>query len=173
MTMCFSKVPFLAVALGGVAIAAAMAEAPAAAAPKKPFAFAEGVVARPYQKVWSAVILASNRKKGERPLPAPPELEAFVPKLSSFFGYDQFEVLGSAMKVMDEQVERWLVPTQNFWLCARANQEAGTYRLKMELFHDKRRLLNAEAMLGPKSPLFIRGPMHPRGQVIIVFEVIP
>lgn len=171
--MCFSKAPFLAVAFAFAAASGAAAESPILTAPRKPFAFSGGGVAPVDEKVWSAVVLARNLKKGEHPVDVAPELAPFVPKLSKFFGYDQFEVLGAATKIMDEQTERWLVPTQNFWVCAKATREAGGYRLKMEFFHDKRRLLETEAMLGPKSPLFIRGPMHARGQIIVVFEVKP
>ena len=171
--MCSSKVPFLALAWAFTGAIAAVAEPPILTAPKKPFAFSGNGVAAADEKVWSAVVLASNLKKGDRPVAVAPELAPFVPKLSKFFGYDQFEVLGSATKIMDEKAERWLVPTKNFWVCARTTREAEGYRLKMEFFHDTRRLLEAEAMLGPKSPLFIRGPMHARGQIIVVFEVKP
>jgi hypothetical protein len=126
-----------------------------------------------HEKVWSAVVLASNAKKGEHPGEVAPELAPFVQKLSKFFGYNQFEVLGSATKTMDGQTERWLVPTQNFWVGAKATREGGKYRLNMEFYHDQRLLLETVAMLGPKSPIFIRGPMHPRGQLIVVFEVKP
>ena len=63
-------------------------------------------------KVWSAVVLASNAKKGEQPKVPPTEIGPYVPKLGKFFGYNQFEILGSATKVMDGQVERWLSLTQ-------------------------------------------------------------
>lgn len=124
-------------------------------------------------KVWSAVVLASSLKKGEQAKPTPRELAPFVPKLSSFFGYDQFEILGSAVKSIDGQTERWLVPTPNFWVGARAVRDGSGYRLNLEFFHDKRRLLETNARLGPNSPLFVRGPVHARGQLIMVFEIKP
>lgn len=122
-------------------------------------------------KVWSAVILASNAKKGEHPKVPPSEIAPYVPKLGKFFGCDQFEILGSATKAMDGQVERWLVPMQNFWLGAKATRQTSGYLLDLEFFHDKRRILETTATLGPRSPLFIRGPMCARGQLIMVFEV--
>jgi len=129
--------------------------------------------ARAEDKVWSAVVLASMVKKGEQPKPAPAELARFVPKLSSFFGYEQFEVLGSAVQSIDGKTERWLVPTPNFWVGAKAVREGVGYRLNLEFFQDKRRLLETNAKLGPNSPLFVRGPMHARGQLIVVFEIKP
>ncbi len=124
-------------------------------------------------KVWSAVILATNAKRGEKPREVPPELAPYSAKLGKIFGCDQFEVLGSATKAMDGQNERWLVPSQNFWVGAKALREGDGYRLKLEMFHDKRRIVETEAKLGSRSPLFIRGPMHERGQLIVVFEIRP
>jgi hypothetical protein len=122
-------------------------------------------------KVWSAVVLASKPAKGREAKQPPAELAAFSDKLTKVFGYDQFEILGSAMKAMDQQNERWLVPSQNFWVGARARKDGGNYHLNIEFFHDKRRIVETEAKLGVGSPLFIRGPMHPRGQLIVVFAV--
>ena len=122
-------------------------------------------------KVWSAVVLASNPDKGKAAKQPPAEIAPFAAKLTKVFGYSQFEILGSATKSMDAQNERWLVPSQNFWVGATARNEGGSYHLNLEFFHDKRRIVETEAKLGLGSPLFIRGPMHQRGQLIVVFEV--
>lgn len=155
-----------------MAAAAATAETPGTLAPRKPFAFTPGA-APAHDKVWSAVVLASNPARGVKPAEPPPELAPFAGKLAKFFGYSQFELLGAATKAMDGHDERWLVPTQNFWVGARAKREGAGYRINLEFFHDDRRLLATEAMLGPKSPLIIRGPVHARGQILMVFEVKP
>lgn len=124
-------------------------------------------------KIWSAVILASDAKRGDQPKPPPPELAPFAARLAKVFTYQQFEILGSATKELDGQKERWLVPTQNFWFGATARRRGTGYHLNLEFFHDRRRIVETEAMLGPLSPLFIRGPMHERGQIIVVFEIRP
>lgn len=136
-------------------------------------AFLATVAGGAEEKVWSALVLASNARKGEQPKAAPSEIAAYVPTLGKFFGCNQFEILGSATKAMDGQTERWLVPTQNFWVGAKATRQTSGYLLDLEFFHDKRRILKAQAQLGPKSPLFVRGPMHARGQLIMVFEIKP
>lgn len=169
--MCSNRASLVAVTLSVLTLAGAVAQPSILTTPRKPFAFSGGVPAGPQDNVWSGVVLASNPKKGERAMAPPPELAPFASRLSKVFGYGQFELLGSATKTMDEASERWLVPTPNFWVCARATREGGGYRLNLEFFHDKRRLLGMETMLGPKSPVFIRGPVHTRGQVIVVFEV--
>lgn len=132
-----------------------------------------GAPANADEKVWSAVVLASKVKKGVNPKPAPVELAPFTERLSRFLDYDQFEILGTATRPMDGQSERWLVPTQNFWVGATATRTRTGYRLHLEFFHDKRLLVETDAVLGPKSPLFVRGPMCSRGQLLVVFQVVP
>ncbi len=124
-------------------------------------------------KVWCGVILASSPKKGEQAKQAPAEIAPYAKRLSKVFNYDQFEIIGSATKAMDNQTERWLVPTQNFWVGAHATRVSDGYQLRLEFYHDKRLLVETEAKLGVGSPLFVRGPLHERGQIILVFEVKP
>jgi hypothetical protein len=171
--MCSSKVPSLALACAFIATGGTLAQPPVHTDPKKPFDFSVPGRAAVGDKVWSAVVLASNVKSGQRAAPVAPELAPYVARLSKFFGYDQFEVLGSTTKVIEGPAEHWLVPTPNFWVGATATRKGGIYRMNMEFFHDKRRLFEAEFMLDTKSPVFIRGPVHVRGQVIMVFEVKP
>ncbi len=127
------------------------------------------------EKVWTAVLLATNAAK---PKPVPPQLAAACAGLQRILKYNQFEILGSTTNVMDEREESWMVPSDNFWLRVKARRGSaadgiGTYLLDLELFHDKRPLVETEAKLGPSSPLFIRGPVHSTGQVLIVLMVQP
>lgn len=124
-------------------------------------------------KIWSAVVISSNTEKPGDP-PAP--LRAVADRLKRIVGYNDFQILGSATKEIDEQSECWLVPTAHFSLkikARRANAKAarGGYLINVHLYHDKRQLLETEAMLAPDSPLFIRGPLHARGQLLIVLKV--
>lgn len=124
-------------------------------------------------KIWSAVVLATNPSSPKDP---PPELREFAPRLKRVFGYSQFQLIGAASEKIDEKHESWLVPSQSFWLSAKArravSKEArGGYLLNLQLFQDKRPLLETEAKLAPGSPLFIRGPQYGQGQLIIVLQV--
>ena len=124
-------------------------------------------------KIWSAVVLATNPPTPKDP---PPELREFTARLKRVFGYSQFELIGAAAEKIDEQNESWLVPSQSFWLSvkarrAMAKEARGGYLLNLQLFHDKRPLLETEAKLAPGSPLFIRGPEYGHGQLIIVLQV--
>jgi hypothetical protein len=133
--------------------------------------FALAIAAQAEEKVWSAVILASDPPRGEKPKAPPADIAPYAAKLTKVFGYEQFEIIGSATKAMDNQTERWLVPSQNFWVGAFAKRAADGYLLKLEFFHDKRKIVETQAKLGSGTPLFIRGPVHARGQLIVVFEV--
>src|SRR3954451_18942503 len=79
--------------------------------------------ARADEHIWSALVLAS---KVEKPKPPPPELAKIAPKIQQIFGCNQVEIIGSATKTIDEELEHWLVPTQNFWLCVKSKRKAET-----------------------------------------------
>jgi hypothetical protein len=129
------------------------------------------VHARADEHIWSALVLAS---KVEKPKPIPAELAKIGPKIQQIFGCNQVEIIGSATKNIDEDLEHWLVPTQNFWLCVKSKRKAEpAYTLDLSIYQDKRCIVQTQAKLGPNSPLLIRGPMHARGQLVIVLQVQP
>jgi hypothetical protein len=124
-------------------------------------------------RIWSGLVCATNAATPKDP---PPELREFAPRLRRIFGYNQFELVGSASNVIDEVGESWLVPSKHFWLGVRARPAAakearGGYLLNLQLFQDQRPLVDTEAKLAPASPLFIRGPQYGKGQLIIVLQI--
>ena len=124
-------------------------------------------------KIWSAVLLAT---KPPNPQADPAALAEFVPRLKRIFGYTQYEIIGATTETIDEKSESWLVPSRNFWLQVKsrpiASKDArGAYHLTLQFYQDNRPILATEAQLAPGSPLFIRGPQHGAGQVIIVLQV--
>jgi hypothetical protein len=126
------------------------------------------------EKIWSALVLASDPQSGRVPLQPPPELADYARKLTKIFGYQQFEILGTASKAMGrDQQERWLVPSPTFMVGAQAKRVGAEYLIQLEVFQESRRLVQAEAKLGVQSPLFIAGPRHARGQLLVVFEIRP
>lgn len=133
--------------------------------------FAAPVSVRADERIWSALVLTS---KVDKPKAVPAELTKIAPKIQQIFGCNQVEVIGSATKTIDEEQEHWLVPTQNFWLCVKSRRKGDiVYTLDLSIFQDKRCIVKTEAKLGPNSPLLIRGPMHARGQLVIVLQVQP
>ena len=135
-----------------------------------------GISAQADQKIWSALVLASNPEAGARPAEPPADLASYAPRLLRAFKgkYQQFEILGSATKEMGgNQQERWLVPSPTFMVGVQAKPEGDEYRIQLELFQEKRRLIQADTKLKMQSPIFICGPKHARGQLIVVFEIRP
>ena len=63
-------------------------------------------IASAEDKVWSAVVLASNPARGVERKDPPAELAPYAAKLTKVFGYEEFQILGSATKVMDARHER-------------------------------------------------------------------
>ncbi len=124
-------------------------------------------------KIWTAVVLASNAAS---PKETPKELRASLPKLKRVFGYNQFEVIGSASDKIEDGSELRLTPTQSFWIQAKArratSKEArGGYLLSLQLFNEKKQLVDTEARLAPGSPLFIRGPEYGKGQIVFALMI--
>ncbi len=130
---------------------------------------------REANKIWSALVLATNDSNLKA---APAELREFAPRLKRVFGYNQFELIGSATNEIGDRAESWLVPSESFWFGLKArravSKEArGGYLLSLQLFQDKRPLVDTEVKLAPGSPLFIRGPQYGKGQLVIVLQVQP
>ncbi len=138
-------------------------------------AFALGIAAsaRAEDKIWTAVVLATNAAS---PKETPKELRASLPKLKRVFGYNQFEVIGSATDKIEDKSELKLMPTQSFWMQAKARRSTskearGGYLLSLQLFNEKRQLVDTEARLAPGSPLFIRGPEYGKGQIVFALMI--
>ena len=129
--------------------------------------------ARAEDKIWTAVVLATNAPS---PKDMPKELRAFEPKLKRIFGYNQFEVVGSATETIEDKADLRLTPTESFWMQAKArratSKEArGGYLLNLQLFREKRQLVDTEARLAPGSPLFISGPEYGKGRIVFVLMI--
>lgn len=123
------------------------------------------------ETVWSGLVLATC---AEHPKEPPSELAKFYGRLKNIFGYNQFELIGQHQEAMDYAVERWLVPGDDFSLLvhSRKSAKAGCgYRLKLQLYHEKRMLATMDARLDEQNLLFIRGPLCGKGQMIIVLTI--
>ena len=128
---------------------------------------------RAEDKIWTAVVLATNAPS---PKETPKELRAYEPKLKRIFGYNQFEIVGSAKDKIEDQTDLRLMPTQSFWLQAKArratSKEArGGYLLNLQLLKEKQQLVDTEARLAPGSPLFISGPEYGKGRIVFALMI--
>jgi hypothetical protein len=126
--------------------------------------------AKGQDRIWCGLILATNSEKLKAP---DANMAKIAKKIEKFFGYKQIELVGSDTAV-DDRFEHWLVPSQDIWLSERSQREPdGLYLLDLRIFHDRRRIIDTKAKLGPDSPLLIRGPMCSRGQLVIAVQIIP
>lgn len=126
------------------------------------------VSAQAGDKIWSALVFASNQAAPE---PTPAELSRYAGQLKNVFGYNNLKVIGSRTEALDGH-DGWLIPSKRFYLRVHATEaREGGHLLSLELYQDKNLLLETRARLGRKSPLFIRGPLCGEGQLIIVLAV--
>ena len=124
----------------------------------------------PPARLWSGLILATNPA---HPAPVSDRLRGYAGKLRRIFGYNQFELIGESSQRMDGAVERWLIPSKDFYMSFKSHDEPGARgSAKLTLFQARRELAEFEAHLSPESPLFIRGPQYAGGQLLLVVHVI-
>jgi hypothetical protein len=119
--------------------------------------------------VWSGLVIANNV---EKPDEIPAELNRIEGTLKSWFGYNQFKVIGQSRKTLVTGAEDWLASSKYFSLQvdSKGETEAG-YLLNLKLFQEKSVLLETEARLSKASPLVIKGPQVGDGQLLLVLVV--
>ena len=122
--------------------------------------------------IWSGLVLATNEA---HPAEIAPELKSYASQLKNIFGYNQYELMGQHVELMDSPTEHWLVPSKDFFSLRveskKATKAGFHYRLKLDLFQEKKLLAGLEARLCGQNLLFIRGPFYGKGQLVIVLVV--
>lgn len=102
----------------------------------------------------------------------PQELHRIEGKLKTWFGYNQFKVIGQSTKTLVTGSEDWLAASKYFSLHVDSKGETDDgYLLKLKLFQEKSVLLETEAKLSKACPFVIRGPQVGDGQLILVLIV--
>lgn len=107
------------------------------------------------------------------PTPIPEELTRLEGTLKQLFGYNQFQVIGQSRKTLRTGAEDWLATSKYFSLHVDSNAVGGasSYVLKLQLFQEKKLLLETEAKLSKRSPLVIKGPQIGDGQLVLLLVV--
>lgn len=119
--------------------------------------------------VWSGLVIANNVAQPDE---IPSELNRIEGTLKSWFGYNQFKVIGQSRKTLVTGAEDWLASSKYFSLHVDSKGETETgYLLNLKLFQEKSVLLETEARLSKASPLVIKGPQVGDGQLLLVLVV--
>lgn len=128
------------------------------------------VSAQADDKLWGGLLVGSNEPP---PDPQPARLQRYQPRLSRIFGYPYFSLIGQSKRELSADAEQWLIPGEDFSVrCfVRPGKADGIYRVSLQLFRGQKELVQTVARLSRGSPLFIRGPLYGKGQLIIVIMV--
>jgi len=123
------------------------------------------------EQLWGSLLLATNQPLTD---PIPEELLPYQTQLTKIFGYRYFKALGQSTRRFKDSSEQWLIPGKRFSVRTFVQPTSDSnYKVALQLFQNKKELVQTVAKLGPDSPLFIRGPLYGNGQLIIVVMVKP
>ena len=127
------------------------------------------IAAHASENVWSGLVIANNVAKPE---PTPPELTKIQNTLRALFGYNQFKLIGQSNKKLDKGYADWTAASKYFALHvdSKGTRDSG-YLLYLQLFQEKKLLLETEAKLSKESPLVIKGPQVGDGQLLLMLVI--
>lgn len=121
-------------------------------------------------QLWGALVYAAD--EGLMPGGMPPELRRHSRALARVFGYRQYEIVGQQVSSVVAADESWLLPGGDFSVAVRRLDGAGSrWRGELQLYQGRRLLVRTEVELASGAPIFVRGPLYRRGQLILVFEL--
>ncbi len=124
---------------------------------------------RAAENVWTGIVIANNVPQPE---PTPPELMRIQDTLKELFGYNQFRLIGQSNKKLEKGDEDWMATSKYFALKvdSKGASDSG-YLLDLQLYQEKKLLLETETKLSKRSPLVIRGPQIGDGQLLLLLVV--
>lgn len=125
--------------------------------------------ARADENVWSGLVIANNVPQPE---PTPRELWRIQGTLRALFGYNQFKLIGQSNTKLDKGYADWTAASKYFALHvdSKGARDSG-YLLDLQLYQEKKLLLETEAKLSKESPLVIKGPQVGDGQLLLLLVV--
>lgn len=122
-------------------------------------------------KIWTGLILADTAGK-DGPVRVgnrwPGAVAGREKQLQRIFGYRHFKVLGHTQRKIRTGGEDWLVPSKHFYLKVDTKHKIpGGYLMNLQLWQEKKMLVETNVKIRKTGPLYIRGPQVGRGQLII------
>jgi hypothetical protein len=121
------------------------------------------------ENVWSGLVIANN---APQPEPTPRELARIQGTLKALFGYNQFKLIGQSNAKLEKGYADWTATSKYFTLHvdSKGARDSG-YLLALQLFQEKKLLLETEAKLNKQSPLVIKGPQVGDGQLLLLLSI--
>jgi len=121
-------------------------------------------------QIWGALVFGVDESPPKTPeTQVIPLLKHLIP----VFGFNTYYLLGKKKQRIKEGDETWLVPAKEFYFhlfCLAREKDA--YRLRIELYRDKEKILATEVRLGRSEPLFVAGPEWGDGKLILILRVL-
>ena len=124
-------------------------------------------------KVWGALVYATDSAEKLTGVKSVPP--AFLPDLTTRLGkvfsqWSHFEIVGQHTQDVFREYESWVVPTADLFLKvdSKGPDAGGGVNLHLQFWRQEQVLLKTDALLRPKSPLFISGPKWREGQLLFV-----
>jgi hypothetical protein len=123
-------------------------------------------------KVWGALVYATD--SAEKLTGVKSEPSKFLPdmdqKLAKVFPWTHFEIVGQHTQDVFREYESWVVPSADLFLKvdSKGPDAGGGVHLHLQFWRQEQVLLKTDALLRPKSPLFISGPKWRDGQLLFV-----
>lgn len=123
-------------------------------------------------KVWGALVYASDSTSntGLPQTDPPKDFKDLSKRLGKAFPFRHFEVIGQHSQDIFRQYESWVVPSKDLFLKIDSKGPApgGGMNLHLQFWHEQQVLVKTDAVLRPRSPLFIGGPRWRGGRLIFV-----
>lgn len=123
-------------------------------------------------KVWGALVYATDSAEKLTGVKADPpaHLKDLETKLGKVFPWKHFEIVGQHTQDVLREYESWVVPSSDLFLKvdSKGPDSGGGVHLHIQFWRQEQVLLKTDALLRPKSPLFISGPKWREGQLLFV-----
>jgi hypothetical protein len=131
-------------------------------------AFPMPVIATEY--VWGCLLYASNSTKA---FDLPSRLSGYDVRLRNGFGFSNYRVIAQRETAVGDRHENLLVSAGDIQVLLTNLSRAsdGKYLVGILFLEGINQVMETQARVGERSPLFIRGPDWREGQIIIVVMV--
>ncbi len=131
-------------------------------------AFAMPVIAT--ERVWGCLLYASNSSKAFN---LPSRLSGYDARLRNGLGFSNYRVIAQRETTLEDRHENLLVSAGDIQVLLTSLSRAsdGKYLVGILFLEGTNQVMETQARVGERSPLFIRGPDWREGQIIIVVMV--